>query len=214
MLKKILEEIDEYIRLYSDPPIWIEAEGTVKLLQKCKDIIRKHMNDEARQEKYFTDDEYRILLSALRREDEVCKRVDKDCGDGHKLIKIMTSIKRKIRRLQYEKRWIPYRNYGGWIPVEDFLPECEQEVYIITEQGTRTTAMYENGTMSDDESIWNWTDIDFDYDEENDINFIPEGWWEYRHFNPDDVYNNAIDEKVIAWQPLPEPYRPEKGAGE
>ena len=44
-LKKILEEIDEYIRLYSDPPIWIEAEGTVKLLRKCKNIIRKHMND-------------------------------------------------------------------------------------------------------------------------------------------------------------------------
>lgn len=99
----------------------------------------------------------------------------------------------------------------GWISCEERLPECEEEVYILTERGTRTTAIYEDGTMSDDVSMWNWTDIDFDYDEESDTNFIPEGWWEYRHFNPDDVYNNAVDEKVIAWQPLPEPYRPEKG---
>ncbi len=45
-LKKILKEIDEYIRLYSDPPMRIEAEGTVKILRKCKNIIRKHMNDD------------------------------------------------------------------------------------------------------------------------------------------------------------------------
>lgn len=103
---------------------------------------------------------------------------------------------------------------AGWISCEERMPECEEEVYILTERGTRTTAIYEDGTMSDDESMWLWTDIDFDYDEESDTNFIPEGWWEYRHFNPDDVYNNAVDEKVIAWQPLPEPYRPEKGAEE
>lgn len=52
-------------------------------------------------ETYFTDTEYRILLSALRREREVCEMVDKDCGD-HKLIRIMNSIDRKIKRIQYE----------------------------------------------------------------------------------------------------------------
>lgn len=41
----------------------------------------------------------------------------------------------------------------GWIPVEESLPKCEEEVYIITERGTRTTAMYEDGTMPDDESM-------------------------------------------------------------
>lgn len=45
-LEKILEEIDEYIYTYKIPPFGMEVEGTVELLQKCKDIIRKHMNDD------------------------------------------------------------------------------------------------------------------------------------------------------------------------
>ena len=96
-----------------------------------------------------------------------------------------------------------------WIPVTKRFPNCEEEVYIQTKKGTITTAMYEDGTMPDEESVWNWTDIDFDYDEESDTNYIPQGWWEYRHFNPDDVYNNKVDEEVIAWMPLPEKYEPE-----
>ena len=94
----------------------------------------------------------------------------------------------------------------GWIPCSVRLPECEQEVWIQTKRGIRTTAMYEDGKMPEDESVWNWNDIDFDYDEKTDTYFIPEGWWEYRHFNPDDVYNCLVDEEVIAWMPLPEPY--------
>lgn len=99
---------------------------------------------------------------------------------------------------------------GGWIPAEKALPRCEEEVFIQTERGTRTTAMYEDGTMREEDSIWNWCDIDGDWDEERDCMIIPKGWWEYRHFNPDDVYNNVVDEKVIAWRPLPEPYQPER----
>lgn len=95
----------------------------------------------------------------------------------------------------------------SWIPVSEKLPECEEEVLIFTERNKITTAIYEDGKMPEDESMWNWYEVDFDYDEENDINYVPEGWWEYRHFNPDDVYNNAVDEKVIAWMPLPESFK-------
>ncbi|ODR35484.1 DUF551 domain-containing protein [Eisenbergiella tayi] len=95
----------------------------------------------------------------------------------------------------------------GWIPVEERMPESEKEVYIQTARGTVTTAIYEDGKVSEDDSCWNWTDIDFNYDEVTDINYVPEGWWEYRHFNPDDVYNNIVDEAVIAWMPLPKPYK-------
>lgn len=98
-----------------------------------------------------------------------------------------------------------------WISVEERLPECEKEVLIQTERGKITTAMYEDGKMSDDDSLWNWTDMDFDYDEDTDTNYIPEGWWEYRHFNPDDVYDNAVDEAVIYWMPLPELYKEAEG---
>ena len=93
-----------------------------------------------------------------------------------------------------------------WIPCSERLPECEQEVWIQTNRGKKTTAMYEDGKMPEDESEWNWNDIDFDFDEKTDTYLIPEGWWEYRHFNPDDVYNCLVDEEVVAWMLLPEAF--------
>ena len=64
---------------------------------------------------------------------------------------------------------------GGWIPVSERLPECEREVLIFTKGNKITTAMYEDGKMPEDESMWNWYDVDFDYDEENDINYVGQG---------------------------------------
>lgn len=101
-----------------------------------------------------------------------------------------------------------------WISVKDRLPEPEVEVIVLAEQKylnsndkyiTITTAIYEDGNVSTDDSMWNWYDVDFNYDEENDLYLIPEGWWEYRHYNPDDVYNNPIDSIVTHWMPLPAP---------
>lgn len=99
---------------------------------------------------------------------------------------------------------------GGWIPVEERMPECEKEVWIITEKGTQTSAMYEDGTMLEKNSAWYWDCIDGEWDDEEDCMIVPEGWWEYRHFHPDDVYNCPVDEKVIAWQPIPKSYRPKE----
>lgn len=105
---------------------------------------------------------------------------------------------------------------NGWIPCSEQMPPVETEVFIVAKRKYRggevryitTTAMYEDGTVLENDSCWYWQDIDGEWDEENDCYIIPEGWWEYRHYNPDDVYNNVIDDEVIAWQPLPEPYQP------
>lgn len=107
-----------------------------------------------------------------------------------------------------------------WIPVTERLPKCEQEVLICTEKkilgknayldSIVTPAIYEDGTMRENDSIWHWEDIDYaGWDEEEDCGIIPEGWWENRHFNPDEVYNNPVDRKVVAWMPLPEPPKEE-----
>lgn len=104
---------------------------------------------------------------------------------------------------------------GGWIPVTERLPDPETEVLITARRKYKsggcvdiiTTALYEDGNMLECDSCWDWVDIDSEYDEENDCYIIPEGWWEDRHFNPDEVYNNLVDDEVIAWMPLPEPYR-------
>lgn len=96
-----------------------------------------------------------------------------------------------------------------WISVKDRLPEPEVEVLVLIESkgGKKiiTTAIYEDGEVSTEDSVWFWYDLEFDYDEENDRYLIPKGWWEYRHFNPDDVYNCEIDLPVIQWMPLPNP---------
>lgn len=54
---------------------------------------------------YFTDTEYRLLLSALSREMKVCKEVDKECSAREpyetSLEDHMKSIERKIIKVQY-----------------------------------------------------------------------------------------------------------------
>lgn len=68
-----------------------------------------------------------------------------------------------------------------------------------------TNGMYENGTIHTNDSMWYWHETDFEYDEEADDYIIAEGWWEYKHYNHDDEYNNPIDDVVTHWMPLPEP---------
>lgn len=54
--------------------------------------------------RYFTDDEYRILLSALSRERQVCEKVDIECEGEKNLTMIMDSIERKINTVQYKEK--------------------------------------------------------------------------------------------------------------
>lgn len=102
-----------------------------------------------------------------------------------------------------------------WIPVSERLPEPETEVLVVCRWGDVSfvcPAMHEDGTIITSESIWNWNEIEGYglYSEEADDWFVPEGWWEYRQFNGDDVYNNLIDCTVTHWMPLPEPPEEER----
>lgn len=42
--KKLIEEIDLYIRCYSNPPYGREIEGTVELLKEVKDVLNNQSN--------------------------------------------------------------------------------------------------------------------------------------------------------------------------
>lgn len=104
-----------------------------------------------------------------------------------------------------------------WIPVKDRLPEAETEVLILASRKiyslksrshsthhTITTGMYEDGTKRTEDSNWWWETDGFEYDEERDDYIIPEGWWEYKHYNGDEQPNYAVDDEVTHWMPLPQ----------
>lgn len=183
MLEKILEEIEEK-QVMLQPFDGSDIPLNIINVDIVKDIIRKHMDDETQQERYFTDDEYRILLSALRREDEVCRKVDQDCGGDHKLIRIMTSIKRKIRRIQYEKTRKPYNMDDGWIPCEERLPD--EKVNPVSQDFYEYQVTARFGEV---------TDV-------RHYKFGNGHWWNGL---------GIVDEYVIAWKDRPEPYRQGKG---
>lgn len=102
-----------------------------------------------------------------------------------------------------------------WIPCSERMPVVETEVLITAKRKysdgsygyITTVAIYEDGTMLEEDSIWFWHDLDGEYDEEHDCYIIPEGWWEYKQYHKDEEYDNNIDDEVIAWMPLPEPYK-------
>lgn len=87
-------------------------------------------------------------------------------------------------------------------------PKVEEEVLVLVDCGEGyciTTAFYEDGTVSQYESVWQWEDVDDYgiYDEEEDLYRLAKGWWEYRHFTPEDALECPIDKPVVGWMPLP-----------
>lgn len=139
----------------------------------------------------------------------------KDCQLYGKIACVETLCKYAldlIERLTAENAEL--REKQRWIPVTERMPEPETDVLAVCNRNGYifvTPAIYEDGKLLTQESAWNWSDIYCYglYDEEADDYYIPEGWWENRQFNPDDVYNNPVDCAVTHWMPLPE--APEEG---
>lgn len=101
-----------------------------------------------------------------------------------------------------------------WIPVTERLPENEQEVEITyTSKHWKTgeplyftcRAFYTDGNMNTEDSSYAWNEIDnLEYNENLGAYIIPEGWWEVVSFAEE---FSCVDQPVIAWMPLPEPYK-------
>ena len=99
--------------------------------------------------------------------------------------------------------------FPAWRNPETDPPKVEEEVLILFETACGgygiTTAHYEDGTILSQDSIFYWDELAAwgELDEEHDDYIIPKGWWEYRHFNQDEVYNNRVYYPVRGWMPLP-----------
>lgn len=102
----------------------------------------------------------------------------------------------------------PERMIPAWRDPDKDPPKVETEVLVLVDCGKGyciTTAFYEDGTVSQYEIVWQWEDVDDYgiYDEEDDLYRLQKGWWEYRHFTPEDALECPIDKPVVGWMPLP-----------
>ena len=99
-----------------------------------------------------------------------------------------------------------------WIPVSEKLPEDNREVQVTCEvrrcdgKKYRYTchASYVHRYSIESTDYCNWEDCD-EYNEEEDKYYALAGWYERVH-NWDDCSYCAIEDFVIAWRNLPEPY--------
>lgn len=145
------------------------------------------------------DDAEKLMMSS-EAEDFIKGAIEEACAEM--LIGLADSLLKDAPSVPIQEAFLEWRN-----PETD-LPKVETEVLVLYRYNGYmgiTTAHYEDGNVFYQDSEWNWEDLpDWGtYDEERDDYRIPEGWWEYRHFNPDDVYNNKIDCHVVGWMPLP-----------
>lgn len=133
-------------------------------------------------------------------------RVLNESFKGTDVLCALEAAKRELEKLVY---YVPDEFYPEWRNPETDPPKVEEDVLILFETACGgygiTTAHYEDGTVLSQKSAIYWEDI-FEwgtYDEESDDYFIPKGWWEYRYFNQDDIYDNCVDAHVVGWMPLP-----------
>jgi len=136
-------------------------------------------------------------------------------------------LNKDVREWQAVDRLAAYENTGitpdeimdgkiltDWIPVSEWLPECEKAVEVTVERHLPTKtiyltcrAIYEDGTVWSQDSRFRWENFDnYKYDEERDDWLVPEGWFEAVSYAEE---FEAIDDFVIAWREVGEPYKPE-----
>jgi hypothetical protein len=100
---------------------------------------------------------------------------------------------------------------NNWVPVTERMPDNETEVDVTVERRyddkihTFTCrAVYEDGTMWSDDSMFCWDNFDnMEYDEEKDDYLVPEGWFESVSYLEE---SHIIDDFVIAWKPVSNPW--------
>ena len=201
-LEKILEEIEEAQNEYESQKAWCFVSG----VERAANIIRKHMKNEENILKFYyceSEDDYYL---GQRVQNMYYAKYGPGVftwfmsrylpwgTDGY------PSEPKEIPFMEWIEGFIRKHMNDGWIPVDDRLPEPGRIVLITQayswenfEEGASVTI----GRLSPEKN---------------------NKMWEFQYYRPDfrsgTIMDNDIicpgNEYVIAWRPLPEPYRPER----
>ncbi|MFR5739560.1 MAG: DUF551 domain-containing protein [Coprococcus sp.] len=192
-LEKILEEIKEKTIIvptskehYNHPQNGKFVEEVVTIAD-IEEIIRKHMDGAT-----DTDDtEEKIrehIAECLHRIDNIRSFVGskKYTNNDEKCIRNIEVLKTSITALEEYLSSKKKNGNNGWIPVEERLPEettgkYYPEMIVTTSYGAVTWGFYR---------------------------VMDKQWYIYSNIHNEFV--KAGDKEIVAWQPLPEPYKPKK----
>jgi hypothetical protein len=103
-----------------------------------------------------------------------------------------------------------------WIPVSERLPENENPVEVTArrKEGAKGYFIYKAHyiaphTKTTEDYGWEESNVDCEYDKENDCYWVPECWYEDNAIeeNGNWILNDEFD--ILAWKPLPTPYKEE-----
>lgn len=95
---------------------------------------------------------------------------------------------------------------NNWIFANNYLPNPEEEVRLFCKSryGTyQCQGFYIPDKMNEQDSEFSWDYEALDYDEEDDINYIHQGWYE-RIYNWPECGAVYINDEVLYWMSLPE----------
>lgn len=142
---------------------------------------------------------------AKDRKGELAKLIN-DAADTIEMLSAKLHASQMERSSQYY--------HGGWIPCQERLPETGERVLITCEirglygRKSRYVCKGYHVNRYEMESDGDWDEGSDEYKEDDDKYYVLEGWYETIH-NWGDYGSVFIDDFVLAWMPLPEPYREE-----
>lgn len=105
-----------------------------------------------------------------------------DAADTIELLSVTLHVSQMERSSQYY--------HDGWIPCDERLPEEHIGFYLVTVQKKRITAL---NVIGCDDTVYD----------------IVIARWDYDRRAPQRGYHWCKTDKVIAWMPLPAPYKEE-----
>ena len=208
VLEKILEEIEE-ATFQEDAPIYIgnmEVDGYVRA-SRVKDIIRSHMNEKEKvtsaeiisrktdgkpyygiKYKKVGEDHYTVGYSSYYLDYVIdwLNNCFEFCGES----KIVVNVGKDTN--------VPSND--GWIPVEERLPEETDSIF----KKFKDTNKWSNAMWEKNSEEVNITYELEDGTRKSGTSYTIDGKWRC------EKEDRLVKRKVIAWQPLPESYKPKK----